>query len=445
MIDFDRFWAEAGCVPGLSRDDTKAQLGQMEAWLQSLPGASGQFDMSLVPGMNPGPGVSSEQIAAWESEHGVRLPEVLREALARQDGGFVRETQFRILPLAEIDNPDDEFWEYACYEEEEVPDRGLMFRFAEDEFSGVYFLNFGVDGPEHEPSVFVHHSDPGDMDHCSKSVTKFFSRMLETADSPSVDWSETGALEVIAKETIDLSPIHGGPAEKEQILGRHGRAIVLFTREQTPSARSYSKTTLPEPLLKQAAMLQPCRPAPAATHSLMLQPENIDNIVAIESTRTGDGRWKNSTSRGTPVCVLFESTDRGRLESLRRDLFGKKAADRAQAQEKHQQELQMTLDSLSPDERQTAMFQMMLQMRERLAGIRAAGSPLAKDAPPEFAALHESLQKKMHDAEQQARDQIAKHPLGPDIMRQFGEINPEILRLFGTMMGQPDAEDEPRE
>src|SRR5260221_13222498 len=99
MIDFDRFWAQPGCGPGLSREETEAPFGQMGAWLQSLPGATGKFDMSLVPGMNPGPGVSAQQIAAWEREHAVRLPEVLRQALAPQDGGFGRETGFRILPL----------------------------------------------------------------------------------------------------------------------------------------------------------------------------------------------------------------------------------------------------------------------------------------------------------------------------------------------------------
>src|SRR5207302_2872005 len=142
---------------------------------------------------------------------------------------------------------------------------------------------------------------------------------------------------------------------------------------------------LPEPLLKQAALIQPCRPAPISTFSLMLQPRDIDGIVALESQRTGDGRWKNSTSHGTPGCVLFESSDRGRLETLRRDLFGKKAADWAQAQEKRQQMLQTTLDSISPDERQAAMFQMMLQMRERFTKLHAADSPLPEGAAPELA------------------------------------------------------------
>jgi hypothetical protein len=440
MIDFDRFWAEPGSFPGMTREQAEAQLRQMGAWLESLPGASGKFDMSMVPGLTAAPGVTDEQIAAWESEHGVSLPQVLRQALMRRNGGFVRETQFRILPLEEIDNPDEEFWEWASYDEEEVPDRTLVFRFAEDEFGGECLLVYGADETEREPGVFVYHSDGGDLDRCSKSVTRFFSRMLETSESPSVDWPEVSTVETIARETIDLSPIHGGPAAKEQVLGRQEGAFLLFEHEKSPAGESYSKTTLPGPLLKQAAMLQPCRPAPVSTYSLMLQPENTEAIMRVESQRTGDGQWKNSTSHGTPICVLFESTDRGRLEALRRDLVGKKAADRSQAVESRQQKLQSTLEALSPDERQSAMFQMMLQMREQLQNMHLAGSSLPADAPPELAALHESLQQKLLEAEQRAKEHLSRHPLGPEIMRQFGAINPEILRLFGAA-GEPDDEE----
>jgi hypothetical protein len=176
----------------------------------------------------------------------------------------------------------------------------------------------------------------------------------------------------------------------------------------------------------------------------MLQPENTEAIVRVESQRTGDGQWKNCTSHGTPICVLFEATDRGRLEALRRDLVGKKAADRSQAAESRQQKLQSTIDALSPDERQAAMFQMMLQMRERLQSMQVAGSPLPADAPPELAALRESLQQKLHEAEQRAKEHLSMHPLGSDVMRQIGELNPEILRLLG-MAGESNADDEPDE
>jgi hypothetical protein len=71
VIDFDRFWAEPG-IPGMTGEEAEAQLRQMGAWLESLPGASGKFDMSQVPGMTTRPGVTDEQIADWEKTHRVR-------------------------------------------------------------------------------------------------------------------------------------------------------------------------------------------------------------------------------------------------------------------------------------------------------------------------------------------------------------------------------------
>jgi hypothetical protein len=363
VIDIERFWAEPG-IPGMSRDEAEAQLRQMGAWLESLPGASGKFDISQVPGMTARPGVTEEQINDWERAHRVRLPDVLHQALARQNGGFVRETRFQILSLEEFQNPDAEFWEWASYKEDEVPDRGAVYRFAEDEFGGSYFLNYGTDRANLDPGVLVHHHDPGDLRVRAKSVVKFFDRMLATSDGPSVDWSEIATLQVIARESIDLSPIHGGrPANKEQVLGRKDGALILLAHEQAPSGESYSRTALPEPLDAQAARLQPHRPDPAATFGLTLQPDNTDGILAVESERTSDGRWKNSTSHGVPVCVMFESADRSQLEALRRELFGKAAAERAHALEESQAKLQSQLESASPQERQAAILQMMLQMR----------------------------------------------------------------------------------
>jgi hypothetical protein len=446
MIDFNRFWAERGCGPGMSREQTEEYLAQMGTWLQSLPGASGKFDASLIPGMNPGPGVKDAQLADWERGRGVCFPQVLRQAFAQQDGGFVRETQFRILPLDEIENPEAEFWQWASFEGVDVPDRRFVFQFAEDDVGGNYLLIYEAGRPEQDPAVFVYHSDPGEVSRCAKSVATFFDRMLKTSDSPSVDWAETAAMHVIAQETIDLSAMHGGrPAGKEQILGRDGGAIVLFTCERTPGAETYSKTVLREPLLEEAAMLWPGRPAPVSTYGLMLQPRDTESIVAFDSRRTGDGRWKNSASRGTPVCVIFESAERQRLEGLRRDLFGKKAADRAKALEDRQRRLETKLSTLSPDERSSAMIQVMLQMRERYGGVLGSGLPAPEGAQPELSALFESLHHKLREAKERGRDQIAKHPLGPEIVRQFGEIDPEILRMFGLTVDEPDPEDETKE
>jgi hypothetical protein len=102
--------------------------------------------------------------------------------MARQNGGYVFRSSIRILPLAQIANPEEDFWEWASYEEEDLPDRSLVLQFAEDEdLGGSLFLDYNVKGPQQEPGVLEYHSDPGDLDRRAKSVTKFFARMLDAA------------------------------------------------------------------------------------------------------------------------------------------------------------------------------------------------------------------------------------------------------------------------
>src|SRR5439155_9518911 len=84
MIDFDRFWSEPGCAPGMTKEET-------EAYLRQQVGGIPLEALAPQGALDPGPGVTSEEIDAWEQEHGVRLPDVLRQALARQNGGYVRD------------------------------------------------------------------------------------------------------------------------------------------------------------------------------------------------------------------------------------------------------------------------------------------------------------------------------------------------------------------
>jgi hypothetical protein len=365
--------------------------------------------------------VTPEQIEAWEAEAGVRLPDVLRQALARQNGGYVIDTQFRILPLEKMVTPDDEFWEFASCDEEAVSDRALLLRFAEDgDLGGELFLNFNAQGPDQEPSVYEYHSDPGDLNRRANSVTKFITRMVETFETPLVIWSEMATLEEIAREKVDLSGLYRASAGLEQVLGRVGETFVLFTQECAPNVEKLTKTTLPGPLAKDFAMIQRHRPDPG-THTLTLQPEESDGIVAIESERTRDGRWKNRTMRGAPYCVQFEATDRGRLEALRSLLFGDKTAGQAQAREAKQDDLERKLAASSPEERQAAMMQMLMQMRAP-GSLPSAGALDPKDLPPEAAALHQVLQQKMQEIEKRAQETLARHAVDPEVVRLVNEL-----------------------
>jgi hypothetical protein len=423
MIDYDHFWAKPGSVPGMSGEDSREHLEMSAAALQQSLGIPGAFDWSMIPGMNPGPGRTPEQIAECERELSVRLPEVLRQAYARQDGGYVLDTEFpfRVYPLDEIDTPDDASWEYFCFDKGEEADQELFFEFAEDDFGGRFFLRYSADHSGQEPAVFVYHGDTGNTELCEGSVTKFFEWLLRTDAAPSVDWAEVAALAPVARETVDLSPLyHGRPAEKEQVLARVGRNLVLYVRERTPESESYTKTTLPEPLKAGEARLQQSHPGITPTHGLMLQPKNSRGIVSVRSRRTSRGGWKNDKERGVPVYVEFESADPERLRALRVELFGQKAADRADAEEKRQQKFEESMMSLSPDEQHSAMMQMMMQMRGRPGGMPATDAPLPPGAPPEAVALHEMMQKKLREIEERARGHIAKHPVDPKLLAELG-------------------------
>jgi hypothetical protein len=201
--------------------------------------------------------------------------------------------------------------------------------------------------------------------------------------------------------------------------------LVLFTRERKPGAQILTKTTLPEPLHAGMAMIQPHRPAPIGTYALILQPVKTEEIVELGSQQRRDGRWKNHTSRGVPICVQFESHERGRLEQLRQTLFGQSAAGRAQAQddrlEKSRQQmekLQQHMSALAPEQQQAAMLQMALKMRETLP---FAGLVASEGMPAEAAHLSELLQQKLQEFQQRAQEAIAR-------------VDPETQRLLEEML-----------
>ncbi|MCA1685225.1 MAG: SMI1/KNR4 family protein, partial [Planctomycetia bacterium] len=94
MIDFDRFWNE---------------------------GNSPYPDDEAGPDEVP-PCATDDEILAWEREHGVTLPEPLRTALGRRNGGYVRNAPVEVLPIEQIVPVDDDFWEWTEIAEDEAPD-----------------------------------------------------------------------------------------------------------------------------------------------------------------------------------------------------------------------------------------------------------------------------------------------------------------------------------
>jgi hypothetical protein len=406
MIDFERFWTDGG------HDYDDFEDGEA-------------FDEEMDA--EPPAGVSEKEIRAWEKKHGVKLPELLRTVLALRNGGCVRNTSLEILPLETIEPVDEDFWEWTELDEDEAPDHHLMFTFGEESETGATLLmNFNARGPKGEPSVyFDHHGESTYLEN--DTLSGFFEAMLASSEAPSVDWSETERLDVAARASIDLSPMYGGQtASLDQVLAREGSTLVLFSRERSPEGERLTRTTLPLPLDPSWAEVSPLRPAPIATHSLHLQPEESDDIIEKQSERNDDGRWRNTTGRGAPIYVTFESADREGLEALRKQLLGAEGASRAQAKQERQQRLEQTLDGLAPEQRMAALMQAALVMKDKMDREFGGGLADTSGLPSGLAKAAEAMQKKMQQMVQKAEEHIAANPVDAETMRQIERMLGEL-------------------
>jgi hypothetical protein len=394
MIDFERFWREGYNPYGAPEEEAP-------------------------------PGVTAEEIRAWEGEHGVTLPEPLRTALGLRNGGSVRNTSISVLSLGEIVPVDDDFWEWAGIDAEEAPDRGLVFVFGHDEeVGGTYLMNFNAQDRYHPPRVYIHHH--GESTYLvSDSIGDLFESRLASSVVPAVNWSEAMEdLPVVARETIDLSALwEGKPASLDQILARQGEALVLFTRERSPEGEVLTRTRLPLPLHAPWAGIRPRRPGPPATFALHLPPVESDGIVKFRSETNDDGRWKNTTSHG--ASATFESTDRDRLRALRTQLLGDEGAGRAQASEDRlaalHAALEATLELLAPEQRSAAMTQVVLAMR-LVASRRFAeqfGDP--GPMPAGLAGAAEATRRNMEEITEEIRQESA-NPIDPEVVRWIEDL-----------------------
>jgi hypothetical protein len=384
MIDLDQFWAD--------KDDVHSR------------------------------GVSADQVKAWEREHCVSLPKLLRDILERRDGGFVRHAQVEIHPLAEIRPVDDDFWRFTEISGGEAADHSLVFVLGQDtEIGGQYLLNFNAQGRAGEPSIYLFFNDGCGARMVSSSLEGLLKELLTFDKAPHIDWAEAQeSAHDFARETIDLSGLYAAPASLDQVLTRRGDALVFFTRLQSPADHTLTKTTLPQPLDSGMAEISKHRPHPDATFALNLQPKRTRGIIHLESNRVDEGMWKNQTSQGVPTGVSFESTTRESLEAIRTQLLGEKAASQVQAAEKRKAALEEKLQAMSPEEQRSVMLQMALKMQEederRAAQLESAG------VPPAARECADLIKQRLDEAVERARKEVARNPPDPEAMRQIEEI-----------------------
>ena len=387
MIDFDKFWS-------LTDDDL--------------------------------PGTSQAEVDRWERLHGVRLPNLLREAFRRNAGGSVRFTEIEILPLSELMPVEDDFWEYEEIADEEAPDHALVFLLGwENSTGGRLLLNFNAGGPTGEPSVYIYHNDGGSTQQVADSLDGFFEEQLTFSVEPHVDWSESKeARDVIDREGLDLKFVDSGDGRLEQVLVREEDLLILYTHMQNDLGVQLSKTTLPLPLDPGSSGVRPFRPRPGATFALHIQPEQSDGIVHMTSSQIEDGRWDNRTSEGVPIYVMFESTDKDRLNRLREGLIGSAKPQPTPGIFEFQSDptVYQRIQSLSPEDRRIAMLiaarKLRAEMMEKLADVTGAGG--AGDAF--FARM---MLERMNGTIAQALSDGAPETPDPDVIRRIeGLLNP---------------------
>src|SRR5262249_53832199 len=371
------------------------------------------------------PSVTEQEIQAWEREHGVALPQLLREVLRRQNGGTLRYAPVSVNRLRDIAPVDESFWEWVAFDEDEFEGR-RGFRFAsEDEAGGDYLLNYAAHGPRGEPSVYLSYSGDSDLANVADSVDEFIANQFKIDEAPQVNWDETSDLAVIERESVELSGPFGTAGRLEQVLGRDGNALVYFTRMTSPTDEALTKSSLPEPLTTNMAMgsatIRRMEPGPNAPWALHIQPEDLDGIVEVRSEKTADDMWRNRVSQGAPIYVQFLSPDRARLEDLRRTLFGAAAAAAAQEHDEVQERLQEKRGDGTDPAEGAAMMQVFLQSMQRM-GVPPEQE--VADVPPELAGAAAAIRGKLLEAMKKAQEVVAQSP--PD---------PETLKLMQKLMG----------
>jgi hypothetical protein len=420
----------------LPADAPEEMKRQMEEWLAQVVGHRGPQAAGPGPELGDmwpgGPGVTREQIAAWEKKYRVKLPKLFREVFQQQNGGGVRDSEVCIHALGGIRPIDTEMLFEELYEDE-FNDTELVFEWASDGGEGIYLLDYNARGPDGEPSVYLDIRDCGELDKVADSVDDFFRGLLKSSDGAQVDWSEAERLEVVARERLDLTAhYHGLPASVDQVLCRDGTALVLFVRRRVGDEETLTRTVLPEPL-SDACTIQSIQPGQTHIWTLHLHPRDSEGIVQVESTRTSTGQWRNRTSHGVPIYDSIWAGDLDRLRNLRAELLGRKQAARIEQQENAQQELQDRLASMPPATQRAAHMEMVRQALAQNERLFQEQFPDIGEPPPEIAGVMALMQEKLREIQRRGQEEAAQNPLDPELRKLIERT---------TKMTRPDANDD---
>lgn len=315
-------------------------------------------------------GASRDRIRKWESLHGVQLPRFLREAYREHNGGTLLGAPIELYPLEQITTPQSGFWDkliVARIDEDAFEDRTRLLVFGWDyESGGQYYLNYNDCDASGEPSAWVYQADGNPIQRIARSASSYFKKRASISSDPEVDWSEVERLETLADESVDESSWLP-PGTVSRYLLAQGDGVLFLYRQGLnleTGTQCHTRMTIPLPLNAERMTLRQRRGN--GPWGLLLQPQNHEGIVLIESIELPAGGWRNRRIKGEPLADYFECESKDKLIELRVDLIGEHAASLRTAEELQTESAPDSSDETSDDELQNLGLQLMRAMQQDL-------------------------------------------------------------------------------
>lgn len=379
------------------------------------------------------PPVSAAQIQAWEQEHQVRMPAVLRAALMIHNGGTIVdsfEPDIEVRPL--------EDWEVIDEEELEIfdiePGGPPYITFADNEYGGNCVLNYSRCGPGGEPSVYTLFYDGMDMDEVGADVGSFVAGLSSRlTDSPTTHGGYAAHL-----TRLGQTQIVGHEHVQHCLVGRDcdGR-LIQMGYSVGRDAESWSAIYLPEPLKRTRLVIAHERFYGAHGYGLDLAPQETRGIREWSSSKLPSGRWKNGTNDGVPVYSKLYSQELEPLILLRQALAGPPQTQAQAEAEILRIEYLRRMVPCTPQQREAADFYITTVQSQ---GAFENALDIDDDADEETANILGGTNDFLKQAMGQAGEMMAR--LQSTVTQMMGgpeAVPPEIRQLIDRMVAAEKA------